>query len=300
MGPLKFFCIFSVFELRIFALYQHPNTLLTPPPLMKSLPASSHSLILLCSPLSPLEWVEGCNWPSLLRWKQTSCLGTQNRLSVCLRHCRVKRTCRFRTHTHTHRALFNHPPSPNNYYGYLGKVILCSLVFQSTQLSGLRRNRDAKFACWSSTMLDSILDRLRKVLLLLAFLTKSLELQLKISCCIMQTLCMRRQSASMLTPSCSRLCAIILKNNDIKSATGWKGAVWPAETTETSLELQLLFKLNDTEEGITHALKATSNNFYCPIRSRVHSVSQSACLVRLKKNAIYCFAWNRDVMISKF
>lgn len=43
------------------------------------------------------------------------------------------------------------------------------------------------------------------------FLTKSLELQQKISCCIMQTLCMRRQSTCVLTPSCSQLCTIILK-----------------------------------------------------------------------------------------
>lgn len=111
--------------------------------LIKRLPAWSQSLILLCCPLSPLEWFGGCNWLSLLRWKQTSCLGTQNRLSVCLHQRKVKRTCRFK-HTHAHTALFNHPPSPNNYCHYLGKVIICSPVFQLTQLSCLRKNRHRK------------------------------------------------------------------------------------------------------------------------------------------------------------
>ncbi len=112
-----------------------PNTLLTPPPLMRRLPTWSQSLIPLRSPLSLLQGgegeVEGCNWPSLLRWKQTSCLGTQNRLSVCV--CSAagsKGHSHFRTHKHTHmhRALFTHPPAPNNHCSYLGKVIICSPV----------------------------------------------------------------------------------------------------------------------------------------------------------------------------
>lgn len=125
------------------------------------------------------------------------------------------------THTHTHRALFNHPPSPNNYCSYLGKVIICSLVFQGTQLSGLRRNRDTKFACWSSIHVGFNLGSAQKGSLILGFFffnKKSLELQLKMLCCIMQTLCMQHQSTSMLTLPFS-VVHNHTEKNDIKSAT---------------------------------------------------------------------------------
>lgn len=78
----------------------------------------------------------GGNWPSLLRWKQASCLGTQNRLSVCVcSAARSKGHAMFRhTHTHEHkhthtlRDLFTHPLAPDNQCSYLGKVIICSCV----------------------------------------------------------------------------------------------------------------------------------------------------------------------------
>lgn len=50
-------------------------------------------------------------------------------------------------HTHTHTrteasSIIRYPL--NNYCGYLGKVIICSPVFQSTQQPGLRRSRHRK------------------------------------------------------------------------------------------------------------------------------------------------------------
>lgn len=112
----------------------------------------------------------GGNWPSLLRWKQASCLGTQNRLSVCVcSAARSKGHAMFRhTHTNTHTYIegpLHSSTSPRQSVQLPGKgnyLLLClSSGFQSAQLPALRGNRDSgKFVGFIFTGFYSNISRL--------------------------------------------------------------------------------------------------------------------------------------------
>lgn len=77
----------------------------------------------------------GGSWPGLLRWKQTSCLGTHKNPSPFVCVCGATRSKGHDVFRHTQRCPLHSSSSPQQSVRYLGKVIICSDVCLRGSLS---------------------------------------------------------------------------------------------------------------------------------------------------------------------
>lgn len=102
---------------------------------LDSLTHPALQLLCLCWGLWGSGGSGGGSWPGLLRWKQTSCLGTHKNPSPFVCVCSATRSKGHDVFRHTQRCPLHSSSSPQQSVRYLGKVIICSDVCLRGSLS---------------------------------------------------------------------------------------------------------------------------------------------------------------------